>query len=459
MKIKFLGAAREVTGSKSLLSHKNHKYLIDCGLFQVDKDLRLLNWSDLREAHLIDAVILTHAHIDHSGYLPRLIQQGFEGPIFCTDATAALVKILLRDAAHLEEEDAEYANRSKYSSHRPALPLFTVEDVERVLKKIKIVPRDEWHQLDKDVSFQFIRSGHILGSSIVQVSYHSESGPKLVTFTGDLGSERSNIIKGPAFIHESDVLVLESTYGDRVHKAEGLENKLADIINEVIARQGVLLIPSFAVGRTQELLFLVSKLLNDKKIPKVPVVVDSPMGIEATKAYGYFTDELKLVEEGRSIVTSMESLNFRITASVEDSIRLNRQDGPLIVISSAGMLTGGRILHHLKQRLPDTKNAVLFVGHQAEGTKGRLLLNGIDRLWIHREEIKVNASIHSLDGLSAHADSNELIDWVKHFKVMPSMVFLNHGELSSMKALAYRLKRELGIEALIPSQDQEYELI
>lgn len=459
MKIKFLGAAREVTGSKSLLSHKNHKYLIDCGLFQGDKDLRRLNWSDMREAHLINAIILTHAHIDHSGYLPRIMQQGFDGPIFCTDATAALVKILLRDAAHLEEEDAEYANRSKYSSHRPALPLFTGEDVERVLKKIKIVERDEWHQLDKDVSFKFIRSGHILGSSIVQVSYNSESGPKIVTFTGDLGSERSYIIKGPAYVQESDVLILESTYGDRVHKKEGLENKLADIVNEVISRQGVLLIPSFAVGRTQELLFILNKLLTEKKIPKVPVVVDSPMGIEATKAYAHFTDELKLVEEGKSVVTSMEALNFRVTTSVEDSIRLNHQDGPLIVISSAGMLTGGRILHHLKQRLPHSKNAVLFVGHQAEGTKGRLLLNGIDRLWIHREEIKVNASIHSLEGLSAHADCNELIDWVKHFKTMPSMVFLNHGELSSMKALAYRLKRELGIEALLPSHDQEYELI
>ena len=458
MKLKFLGAAREVTGSKSLITHKNEQYLIDCGMFQGDKELRNLNWQPFPHAHNIRAVILTHAHIDHSGYLPRLVKEGFSGPVYCTEATAALVKVLLRDAAHLEEEDAKYINRKKYSSHVPALPLFDVEDAERAIKLLKPLGRDEWHPLGKELSFRFLRAGHILGSSFVQINFPSEIGPKVITFSGDLGSERSSIIKGPDFVNETDYLVFESTYGDKVHKGANLKKELASVINKVHQDQGVILIPSFAVGRTQELIYILNELIEENLIPKIPIYIDSPMAATATEIYTHFTDDLKLTGEGSKFKTSMEGHTFKATTSVEESIRLNQMSGPAIIISAAGMLTGGRIMHHLKSRLPHRQNAVLFVGFQAEGTKGRLLQNGMDKIWIHREEIPVNAQIYSVTGMSAHADSNETLHWVKQINRFPVKTFLNHGEGPALKALAYRLKNEIGLEVVIPQVGQEFEL-
>jgi metallo-beta-lactamase family protein len=459
LKMKFIGAAREVTGSKTQISYKNEKILIDCGLYQGDKELRQLNWEDIPHADNYSAVILTHAHIDHSGYLPRFVRQGFRGQIYCTPATAALLAILLADAAHLEEEDAAYANERGYSSHRPALPLFTMEDVERTLRLIKVVDRDKWVELCPGLGFRFVRSGHILGSSFVHLSFHNGEGPRTITFSGDLGSERSFIIKGPVYIKESDYLVLEGTYGDKVNRSDNIHKEMARMIKHVAARRGVLVIPAFAVGRTQELLYVINELVEQKLVPRLPLYLDSPMAIKATEIYSRFTDDLKLVEAGTRLETSMADSHFRGVTTAIESRRLTQLEGPFIVISAAGMLTGGRILHHLKARLPDPASAVLFVGYQAQGTKGRLLQNGIDKIRIHKQEVEVRAEIKTIEGFSAHADSREIVDWVRQFKRAPNKVFLNHGEREPLQALRYRLQNELGITGIeIPRLGEEFEL-
>jgi metallo-beta-lactamase family protein len=455
-KMQFLGAAKEVTGSKILISYRNFKVLVDCGLYQGDKELRKLNWEDIHQASNIDAVILTHAHIDHSGYLPRLFQQGFRGKIYCSKATASLIKILLLDAAHLEEEDAEYINRRGYSAHQPALPLFTTEEVEGVLKLVHPIERENWLELTRGLSFQLIRSGHLLGSSFVQFSFDNGVTQKTVTFTGDLGSERSDILKGPVYIKESDYLILEGTYGDRVHKSENIESTIVNVIKHIVEKRGVLLIPAFAVGRTQELLYILNRLEDEKKIPKIPLYIDSPMALKATQIYKYYEDDLRLVESGKKLMTSMEDSSFKASSTPEESKKLSHMDGPLIIISAAGMLTGGRILHHLKARLSHRSNAVLFVGFQAHGTKGRLLLNGIDKIQIHREEIQVEALIASVEGLSAHADAKEIVNWLKGFTKLPSQIFLNHGERDALNALKYRIISELHCQNIhIPHLGEE----
>lgn len=459
LKLKFLGAAREVTGSKTQIRYKNHTYLIDCGMYQGDKELRALNREDFPHAQNVDGVLLTHAHIDHSGYLPRLVQQGFRGPIYCTAACAALLKVLLTDSAYLETEDAEYANRKGYSSHKPAVPLFTIEDVERTMHLVKIVNRDEWIELTSGLSFRMLRSGHLLGSSFIQVSFDTGAGSKLVTFSGDLGSHRSHVIKGPVTISESDYLVLEGTYGDKVHKYNNIQKNLAKAIKKVNERRGVLVIPAFAVGRTQELLYLINDLEDQKLVPKLPLYIDSPMALKATQIYKAFVDDLRLIEDNKRFLTSLEESRFKASLTSDDSKRLTSIQGPMIVISAAGMLTGGRILHHLKVRLPDSANIILFVGFQANGTKGRLLQNGMDSIRIHHEEIEVNAEIMTLEGISAHADSKETIEWVKHFKGSLKRIFLNHGERDPLKALKYRLEHELGYKDVeIPHLNQEYVL-
>jgi metallo-beta-lactamase family protein len=454
-----MGAAREVTGSKTRVSYKNLNFLVDCGTYQGDKELRQLNREDLPHPESYDGIILTHAHIDHSGYLPRFVKNGFRGPIYCTAATAALVKILLADAAHLEEEDAEYANRTGYSHHLPAVPLFTMEDVEKTIKLLKIVKRNDWIELGPGLSVQLLRSGHLLGSSFVQFSFESGNGPRLLTFSGDLGSDRSPIIKGPVTIAETDYLVLEGTYGDKVHQSQSLEKGLAQIIHHIVARHGVLVIPAFAVGRTQDILFYIHKLTEEKLIPEIPVYVDSPMALKATAIYKKFSDDLKLVEQKGRFESSLEDPRFKAVETPEESRRLNQKAGPMIIISAAGMLTGGRVLHHLKNRLPHKANAVLFVGFQASGTKGRLLQHGIDRLRIHHEEVEVNAEIATLEGMSAHADSKEIVQWLRSSRRMPKKIFLNHGESIPLKALKYRLQNELGVEDVaIPYLSEEFVL-
>jgi metallo-beta-lactamase family protein len=459
MRLQFLGAAQQVTGSKTRVTYRDRTYLVDCGLFQGERRLREQNWADLPHAGGYAGVFLTHAHIDHCGYLPRLVKQGFHGPIYCTAGTAALVRVLLADAAHLQEEDAEDANRNHYSRHVPALPLFTMEDVERTVRLLRVVPRDQWLDIGPDLTCRFLRSGHLLGSSFVQLSFLSGEQSRVVTFSGDLGSERSHIIKGPVRITETDYLVMEGTYGDRVHHAEGQEVALARTILSVYARRGVLLIPAFAVGRTQEILYLINKLEDEGVIPHIPLFLDSPMAVKATEIYRQGADDLlPVVDEGR-LVSSMDGSRFKATPTPEESRRLQGRDGPMIIVSAAGMLTGGRILHHLKTRLPHRANGVLFIGYQAPGTKGRLLQNGIDQLRIHHEAIDVNAEVFSIEGFSAHADAREILDWMRALVRPPRRLFLNHGEPEALKALRYRVLHELGWEGVeVPGPGEEFVL-
>ncbi len=460
LKMKFWGAAREVTGSKTELTYQGRRYLVDCGLFQGERRLREQNWADLPHAAGIEAVVLTHAHIDHCGYLPRLVKQGFRGRVYCTDATAALVGVMLRDAAHLQEEDAAYANESGHSSHRPALPLFTLEDAERAIRLLTPLQRGAWTELCPGLSFRLIRSGHLLGSSFAQFSFRAGENNRLLTFSGDLGSERSLVIKGPDTVEESDYLVLEGTYGDKAHRPEGVENKLAELIKRVHSRKGTLLIPAFAVGRTQELLHMINTLESAGKIPSVPIYIDSPMALKATELYTRYEDDLRPVIDGRQLISSMDESRFIPVLTPQQSKALMAKRGPMIIISAAGMLTGGRVLHHLRARLPHRSNAVAFVGFQARGTKGRLLLHGIDRINIHHEAVPVEAEIVSLDGLSAHADSRELVAWTSRFRRPPGKIFLNHGEPEALQSLAYRLRGELGLlDVVIPHPGEEYELV
>lgn len=458
MKLKFLGAAQTVTGSRTLLSYRGKKYLVDCGLFQGPKEKRLLNWEPFAEAQSIDAVILTHAHIDHSGYLPKLVKEGFRGPIYCSSGTADLCKILLLDSAYLQEEDARFANKTKHSHHDPALPLYTTADAEKALKLLKPVARDKWIDLTEGLSFILKRSGHIIGSSFVQFNYQIENGSRLLTFSGDIGNSRSEILKSPVAIQETDYLILESTYGNRIQDKSDPGIILGEVINKIASQGGVLVIPAFSVGRTQEILYYIRKLENAGKVPKLPVFVDSPMANHATEIYLKHTEDHELVFHEGELEPPICSSCYQPVKSVDESMMLCMRDGPIIVISAAGMLTGGRILHHLKHRLPVAKNIILFVGFQAEGTKGRLLQEGLLKIRIHHQEIPVEAKIMSMESLSAHADANDIMNWLKRFSKKPSKIFINHGELPASQALQERIQKEMGIVCQIPAPNEVVEL-
>lgn len=459
--LKFLGAAETVTGSRTLFQMGAKKILIDCGLFQGPKEFRMKNWDDFpMDPKTIDAVILTHAHIDHSGYLPKLVREGFSGPVYCSQATADLLEIMLMDSAHLQEEDARFANETRHSKHYPALPLYGTHDAAKALELIQAVDSDKWLPLDDDgTTFQLIRSGHILGSRFIQIHWDDGNGGKMITFSGDLGNGRSNIIKQPVSLKESDYLVMEATYGDRVQAKADILSVMERIINKVWERQGVLVIPAFSVGRTQEIIWLVRQLEEEGRIPKgIPVWLDSPMAQNATDVYMKHEDELRESFRGGRIQPPICPQHYITVSSADDSMLLCMADDPGIVISAAGMLTGGRVLHHLKARLPFEKNAVLFVGFQVEGTKGRLLKQGLTKIRIHHKEIDVEAEILAVESLSAHADSDDIIKWCGEFESAPRKVFLNHGEPGPLGALKYRLRTELDWDSEIAEEGVEYEL-
>lgn len=460
MKIRFIGATETVTGSKFEVSHRGCVFLVDCGLYQGPREYRELNWQSIPNASRYEAVILTHAHIDHCGYIPKLWQDGFHRRIHCTAATHELCKILLTDAAKLQEEDAEFANRTRHSRHFPAEPLYTVGDAQEALRLFESHPYNEWIKLSEHVGYRFVRSGHILGAASVQIQYTEEGGSKIVTFSGDLGAGRSQVIKDPDQIFETDYLISESTYGDRTLKPLD-PNELAELIMRVYKRQGTLIIPAFSVGRTQEILYLIKKLQSEEKISKnIPVYLDSPMATQASKVYGRFPQELKIFDEG--YLQNAESFflptNFRICESPDESMLLCMSDAPKIVLSASGMLQGGRVLHHLKAKLPDARNAVLFTGYQGAGTKGLLLKTGLNKIRIHHRQVDVEAEIVTLDSISAHADSNELMKWYGQFVRAPNIIFLVHGELNSILALKYRIVNELGWDCIVPKAGEEYDL-
>lgn len=445
--LKFLGAAGGVTGSRTLVEFNGRKILIDCGLFQGPKEIRAKNRERLLTPDLkIDAVVLTHAHLDHSGFLPRLHREGYRGPIFCSEGTFDLLPIMLMDAAHLEEETARYANLSGYSSHKPAVPLFTQSDVEAVLKLLSPVPRHQWKELAPGMSMQFLHAGHIIGASMVQLAISYENRHKLLTFSGDLGHSRMKTLRAPEALVETDVLVLESTYGDRLHPRSDSIQELAAVANRTFARGGTLVIPAFAVGRSQEILYLIRLCEDQGLIPKVRVILDSPMSSAVTRTFFQHPEDHNEWIASRGTATDETYLPAHMTTSAtpDDSLLACMQEGPGIVISAAGMLNGGRILHHLKARLPHEENTILFCGYQAEGTKGRFLQDNADQLEtlrIHHTPVEIKAEIATMASLSAHGDWQDLCEWLAQMQKLPQKIILNHGDPDAMTGFIPRLKQ------------------
>lgn len=452
MKLTFFGASQTVTGSKSLVEIGDKKILVDCGLFQGHKNLRLRNWDRPPfNAKEIDAVILTHAHLDHSGYLPALVKNGFKGPIFCTAGTAHLSKLILMDSAKIQEEDAAYANRKGFSKHQPALALYTTEDVEQALSMIKKVEFEKEKEFTKDISFTFYPAGHIIGSSFVKISHQSKS----ICFSGDLGRDDDELMNPPAQLPECDALVLESTYGDREHTGSNPEVEMAKFILEVFAKGGEVIIPAFAVGRTQKVIYHINELMKNKVIPKVPLYMDSPMGINASEIFCRFHKEHKLNLDTCHLIFDKAI----IAKSQQDSINIGLTSGPKIVISSSGMATGGRVLHHLRRALPNKNSGVLFSGYQAGGTRGARILNGEATTKIHGMEVPVQAKVANIDSMSAHADASQLLDWVAGAKKLPQKIFLNHGEEHALQSLKHSCGQQFSsTETIIAKEFESYEI-
>ncbi|NDF14595.1 MBL fold metallo-hydrolase [bacterium] len=450
--IEFFGAAGEVTGSKAVLRSHGRSILIDCGLFQGEKTSRQKNWAPFPpEFTDIDAVVITHAHLDHCGALPRLVKDGFQGVVYCSAGTRDLMRVILMDSAHLQEEDAEFANRTGYSNHKPAEPLYTTKDVESTLKRVKTLPMGVWQTLVPGVEVQLTRAGHIIGSSVARFRIKEREHDRLLTFSGDLGHGRQETIEAPEPLLETEWLVLESTYGNRAHSPEKPGDKLAHCLQQIHDHRSVMVIPAFAVGRAQEILFLIRQLEDQGRIPAIPVALDSPMAEEATEIYLRHPEDHPAHLDFEKKSKSFFPHRFEQVRTTQESMALSGRVGPLVILSASGMLQGGRVLHHLKTRLPDPKNCVLFVGYQAEGTKGWFLKNHGKQegsLRIHHEPIPVAAQIESIDSLSAHADANDLIAWLRTAPRKPDQVILNHGQPEASRALAARIQAELQVKAV-----------
>jgi metallo-beta-lactamase family protein len=446
----FLGAARTVTGSKHLIELDGQRILIDCGLFQGLKELRLRNWLPLAvPADTIDAVVLTHAHIDHVGWLPRLIAQGFRGRVHCTSATADLCRLVLPDAAHIQEEDAKFANKRGYSKHAPALPLYTKEDAAEALSRLKPAPFNTKVPISKLLEVEFINAGHLLGSSYVLVTRKNASGGRIL-FGGDLGRYDRPILPDPSPGVEADVLLIESTYGDRLHPSEDDGETLAKIVTATVARRGKVIIPAFAIGRVEELLYWLFKLEDEGRLPALPIYVDSPMALKGIGFYSAHADELD-----KDILAMRRKLpRFRAVNSADESRALVANDDPAVIIASSGMATGGRVVHHLFAGLPEARNTVLFVGFQAAGTRGRQLVDGAQLVKMFGQHVPVHARIEKIDGMSSHADAGEMVRWLRTFPHAPRTTYLVHGEIIAQEALKLRITKELGWNVEIPSHGQ-----
>lgn len=478
----FLGAARTVTGSKYLLRSSGATVLIDAGLFQGLKELRQLNWNDLPiEPADIDAIVLTHAHLDHCGYLPRLAAHGFKGRVFCTAGTQDLCRIVLPDSGRIQEEDAENANRGKYSKHEIALPLYTENDAFRAVSLLQPVGYDRPMPVAEGIEVDFINAGHLLGSAYARV----RTGGKTLLFGGDLGRFARPVLPDPTKVEDADYLLVESTYGNRVHEDDDDGEMLASVITATAERNGRIIIPSFAIGRVEELIYWIKRLEDERRIPVMPVFLDSPMAAEALSRY---TERLRELDEElqpertdekaphgpadrnepperRRAHARMERQvcafctdRFKVIKSVDESKGLTRSKLPAIIISASGMATGGRVLHHLKAGLPDSRNTVLFVGYQAAGTRGRRLVDGEAVIKIHGQMVPVHASVKQIGSMSAHADSNEILRWLGGFRKPPQTTFIVHGEPGAMDALSAKIGSRLAWKTKMPEYGEMLEL-
>jgi metallo-beta-lactamase family protein len=456
----FLGAAGTVTGSKHLVRAGGRQVLLDCGLFQGLKSLRLRNWAPPAvTSSTIDAVVLSHAHVDHSGALPLLVRQGFRGPIFSTPATRDLLGVLLPDAAHLQEEDADRANRRHYTKHRPARPLYTVADAEAALALVQTRPFGTTFDVADGMTARFRRAGHILGAAIVELGLARPRAVRVV-FSGDLGRWNRPILHDPELVDAADVLLVESTYGDRVHPTDA-EEALAAAIRDAAARDGAVIIPAFAVGRTQELVWILRGLEAAGRIPVLPVVVDSPMAIDVTTIYADHDDEhdLPMRRATADGMVGLRTADFRLARTPEQSKALNQHRGPIVIISASGMATGGRVLHHLAHRLPDPRTTVVLTGFQAAGTRGRSLADGAPTLRIHGADVPVCARVVQVDGLSAHADREELRRWLAGFRRPPRRTWVVHGEPQAADRLAATLRADFGWAAEVAEDRATVDLV
>jgi metallo-beta-lactamase family protein len=458
--LSFWGAASTVTGSKYLVETDRARVLIDCGLFQGMRELRDRNWQEPPfDVRTLNAVLLTHAHIDHTGYLPRLVRHGFRGPVFCSRGTSDLLKILLPDSARLQEEEADYRNRHKITKHLPALPLYTEEDAREALKLIQVVEHGEQPvQVAKGISAEFRIAGHILGSNHILLTL--EGSGQRVLFSGDLGKYDQPIIQDPAAPPACDYLLVESTYGDRLHDIEHPKDALARIIKNAATHNSVVLIPAFAVGRAQEIVYFIRELEDEHKIPVVPVIVDSPMAAAATKAYAARKEEHD-EDYGLALKrspTPLRTHSMTTASSREESKRLNSAQGARVIISASGMLNGGRVLHHALRVLPDENATVVFVGYQSAGTIGRRVADGEKQVKVLGQWIPVRCAIEKIGGFSAHADWKEVIRWLEGMPSPPKRVFVTHGEIGSAEAMAKRIRERFGWTIEVPKYGERFDL-
>jgi metallo-beta-lactamase family protein len=459
--IQFLGAAGTVTGSKHLINtsfdgdgKKGFQVLVDCGLFQGQKEWRERNWQELPiPARDIDAVILTHAHLDHCGWIPRLVKEGFKGPIFATAATIDLCGIILPDSGHLQEEDANFYNKIRKSKHDPALALYTSEEAQDSMRYFQVAPVGETRQLSPEISFRFVRAAHILGSCMAEVTLNADGQSRRLLFSGDIGRVRNHTIAPGKVVHSgptegeiADLVVMESTYGNRQHPENDPRPELAAVIRQTAERGGSVVVPAFAVERTQKFVFMLKELMESGQIPRVPVYCDSPMAIKAVEIYLKYEDEY--TDDARALIkkygSPLEWQGFTFASTSDESKKINDVHYPTVIISSSGMVTGGRILHHLAQRLPDPKNTVLFIGFQAPGTRGFTIKSGAKEVKIFGDFVAIRAQIAAFEQFSDHADPPELLEWLHTFPKKPSVTYLVHGEPSASSQLRDTMTKELG---------------
>ena len=459
--LQFLGAAGTVTGSKYLLEAGGERLMIDCGLFQGEKELRLRNWNPLPVPPAsVNWVVLTHAHLDHTGYLPRLMKDGFKGQVLATPATVDLARLILPDSGHLQEEDAEYANYKGFSKHKPALPLYTYDEAVRSLEAFRAIDESKPLELSAHFTLKFYRAGHILGARSIEVTVRENGLTRKVLFSGDLGRYQQLVIREPAALEGADFLLVESTYGDRLHPTDDYRARLAQIVETTAERGGTVLIPAFAVGRTQELLYLFRELIEQEKMHSIPVHVDSPMAIDATDIYR------KHHEDHNLETTALETQGVRpfsppdvhFDRTREESVALNSLRYPMIIISASGMATGGRVVHHLERCLPDHRNTILFVGFQGAGTRGKIIQSGAGGVKMHGHEVSIRARVETLENLSAHADYGEILRWLSRFAKPPRTTFLVHGEPHAAESLREKVVQQLRWDVAVASYLQKVTL-